>query len=379
VCQSYEQLLCARIINGVGVGVVSPLLYSLVADLTVERDRGKAFGVLCLMQSLGGTIGSAVSTVLAGHRRIDVAGWSIAGWRLSLFGLCVLGVVLSAGLFGLGEDPRQFKASATGVQRPTFAEACAIFRMPTFRVIVAQGCFGNIPWAAWNFATMWLELNCFDNTITAAIVATYSVGQVVGQPLGGYIGDWADRKSRDHGRPLVAVASVAMGIPCVFVFYKLLPVGQGADTLPAIPYIGTALLFGLVMSWTLSGVNAPIYSEIVPPAHRTLVFGMDAAVEGSVGALGAPIAGWMALHMFHYDTAQDGSLGSDSCQDGSLSVSDGSDSQQCDVANANALGQAIMWTMMLPWCVCCLIYCLLLRTYKHDRLPQMGTEAPLLQ
>ena len=42
--QSYHQLLVVRAINGVGVGIVSPLLYSLVADTTAEADRGGAFG-----------------------------------------------------------------------------------------------------------------------------------------------------------------------------------------------------------------------------------------------------------------------------------------------------------------------------------------------
>eukprot|EP01051_Picozoa_sp_SAG22_P016388 SAG22_NODE_2306_length_2735_cov_3.036798_1_plen_44_part_10 len=36
------------------------------------------------------------------------------------------------------------------------------------------------------------------------------------------------------------------------------------------------------------------------------MYGMDAAVEGSAGAFGAPIAGWLALHVFHYNTAAAG-------------------------------------------------------------------------
>ena len=37
------------------------------------------------------------------------------------------------------------------------------------------------------------------------------------------------------------------------------------------------------MSWTLAGTNAPIFAEIVPASKRTLVYGMDAAIEGSAG------------------------------------------------------------------------------------------------
>ena len=55
--------------------------------------------------------------------------------------------------------------------------------------------------AAWNFSTLWLELNCFDNTQAATIVALYTVGQAIGQPFGGWLGDVWARRSPDYGRP----------------------------------------------------------------------------------------------------------------------------------------------------------------------------------
>ena len=116
----------------------------------------------------------------------------------------------------------------------------------------------------------------------------------------------------------------------------LLPEGDGNELgAAALSYVALAFSFGFAMSWTLAGTNAPIYAEIVPPAQRTLVYGMDAALEGSAGAFGAPIAGWMALHVFHYNTAAAGP--------GSGSGGDG-----CDPANAHSLGRAVVWTMMVP-------------------------------
>jgi len=163
------------------------------------------------------------------------------------------------------------------------------------------------------------------------------------------------------------VLSVGLGIPCVFAFFVLLPQGQEGELGAAVPYIALAFAFGFAMSWTLAGTNAPIYSEIVPPAQRTLVFGMDAAFEGTAGSFGAPIAGWVAQHVFNYDTdAADAS-----------SAGGG-----CDLANAHSLGRAVTWTMMVPWAICMAIYCLLLVTYKKDRLRKPagdGLGRPLLQ
>jgi hypothetical protein len=100
-------------------------------------------------------------------------------------------------------------------------------------------------------------------------------------------------------------------------------------------------------------------------------------VEGSAGALGAPIAGWVAQHIFHFNTAAASSAASAS----------GGGGGSCDLSNAHSLGRAVAWTMMVPWGICCVIYCLLLVTYKRDKarlLKENGkasaeSTTPLLQ
>ena len=353
--------------QGVGVGIVNPILFSLVADMTIESERGTAYGILCFTQSMGGTVGGWLSTVISAHSSVQLLpGFSVAGWRVSCFGLCLTGTLLGLAMMCFGRDPKPIDDD-DGNERPTLAAHIKVLRIPTFQVIVAQGCFGNLPWAAWNFSTLWLELNCFSNTMAATIVASYTFAQAVGQPFGGWLGDWWARRSPDYGRPLLSVLSVGLGIPCVFAFFVLLPQGQEGELGAAVPYIALAFAFGFAMSWTLAGTNAPIYSEIVPPAQRTLVFGMDAAFEGTAGSFGAPIAGWVAQHVFNYDTdAADAS-----------SAGGG-----CDLANAHSLGRAVTWTMMVPWAICMAIYCLLLVTYKKDRLRKPagdGLGRPLLQ
>eukprot|EP01046_Picozoa_sp_COSAG06_P000335 COSAG06_NODE_9_length_37879_cov_13.349735_15_plen_491_part_00 len=284
--QTYEELLYMRAANGVGVGIIFPLLFSLIADMNPEDSRGKAFGILCFTQSLGGTIGGWLSTVISAQSHVQLLPGvpAVAGWRVSCFGLCAVGIVL--GLLMLlcgGGDPRPIDGDhhsskePAAQARPTLADHLKIVKIPTFQVIVAQGCFGNLPWAAWNFATLWLELNCFSNTMAATIVATYTFAQAIGQPFGGWLGDWWAARSPNYGRPLLAIVSVGLGIPCVFGFFILLPQGDGNALAAAVPYIGVAFVFGFAMSWTLAGTNAPIYSEIVPVEQRTLVYGLDNA------------------------------------------------------------------------------------------------------
>ena len=92
--QTYEELLYMRAANGVGVGVIFPLLFSLIADMNPEDSRGKAFGLLCLTQSLGGTIGGWLSTVISAQSHVQLLPgvpavaawlaclllWSLRGW-----------------------------------------------------------------------------------------------------------------------------------------------------------------------------------------------------------------------------------------------------------------------------------------------------------
>jgi hypothetical protein len=42
-----------------------------------------------------------------------------------------------------------------------------VTRVRTFQIIIAQGAFGNIPWAALPFMTLWLELSCFSHAEAA--------------------------------------------------------------------------------------------------------------------------------------------------------------------------------------------------------------------
>jgi hypothetical protein len=79
-----------------------------------------------------------------------------------------------------------------------------VARVRTFQIIIAQGAFGNIPWAALPFLTLWLELSCFSHSEAAALVLAFNIGTAFGGLLGGTIGDLAAKRSPDHGRVYVA-------------------------------------------------------------------------------------------------------------------------------------------------------------------------------
>jgi MFS family permease len=57
--------------------------------------------------------------------------------------------------------------STTSSRDQIWAEMRLVTRVRTFQIIIAQGAFGNIPWAALPFMTLWLELSCFSHAEAA--------------------------------------------------------------------------------------------------------------------------------------------------------------------------------------------------------------------
>ena len=55
----------------------------------------------------------------------------------------------------------------------------SILCLPTFLVIIGQGIFGTAPWFAFSYLTMWLELNCFENSEAASIYAFFNLGTAI--------------------------------------------------------------------------------------------------------------------------------------------------------------------------------------------------------
>jgi len=110
-------------------------------------------------------------------------------------------------------------------------------------------------------------------------------------------------------------------------------------------------------------------AEVVPPAHRNLVFAMNRCFEGAPAAFGAPMVGWIAEQWFGYHglaTTSEGCSGHD-CQE---------DSGMSDMQKAEALGSAMFVMTAVPWGLCALVFACLHLTYPRDRRRVAARRAP---
>jgi MFS family permease len=91
----------ARGFNGVGLALVLPAMFSLVADYSDETTRGTAFGWLQMASRLGAMVGGSLGVMLAPTTFLGVA-----GWRLPFHIVALFSIALAVSTWFLASDPR---------------------------------------------------------------------------------------------------------------------------------------------------------------------------------------------------------------------------------------------------------------------------------
>ena len=305
--------------------------------------------------------------------------------------------------------PAPFSQVLRRYLQDTLAALHAVARIPSFRVVVAQGVMGSMPWNAMLFATLWLQLLGFTDVAAGALAALFAASCAFGSLLGGFVGDAAARKTAARrpkgssvgsgssgsssvggvGRVAVAQLSVAASIPLAVLLLRVLPssgpcrcqenvggvvVGRlfphgaassaNAACSPrsarcAAAFALVIAVMGLFSSWCGSN-NSAVFAEIVPAELRSSVYAFDRSFEGAVGALATPLVGVVASKVFGFKGALAGAPSSSSSSSGSSS------SSPLNLSQANALGSALVVCCVVPWAMCLAAYTLLYRFYPLD-------------
>lgn len=356
--QHFQQVAFWRAINGFGLAIVIPALQSFIADSYKDGSRGAGFGFLSLVGSIGGIGGGVLATVMAGHEY-----WDMPGWRCSFLIMALLSLVIGFLVFMFVVDPGRpslsTHASDDNLERaslvgkgtsamPVWRESCsamrAIMKVQTFQIIVLQGIVGTLPWTAMVFFTMWFELIGFDNKSSAVLNSLFAVGCASGSLLGGLIADRLSQFYPDTGRIMCAQFSAFMGIP--FSYFLLNCIPQTVDNWTTFAW--TLFFMGLTISWCATCANNPMFAEVVPPKHRTMIYAFDRAFEGSFASFAAPAVGILTEKIYGYDSKSASSL-------------------HGSAPEALALSRGLLTMMVLPFALCSLFYTPLYFVFKRDR------------
>lgn len=346
-------LMVVRLFNGLFIASLTPLTQTFVVDHVAAERRGSFFGYMGAAQAVGSILCTTVTTYIASMRFQGVA-----GWRLSSFAVGTLSICMSFFVRAVMEDGNKAALQAKKVGRTrglcemfgeVFANLSRHWTVPTFRIIIYQGVFGSIPWRAFGFEQMFLLYVGFSRSQISLLTLACAPIRIFGSTIGGYVGDWASRQSRDHGRPWTALFSVASGIPCVVVMLTVLPARVG----PSLTwYIILYYIFYATATWCGSGVNRPILNDVVDPTCRASIIAWDAAIEGLFAStLGMPFLGFIADACFGYTPTK---------------VEVAGMPPALQQHNFEAIRNAMLVMMVTPWVLCFLLYMGLHFTYKSD-------------
>ncbi|KAG0484097.1 hypothetical protein HPP92_012181 [Vanilla planifolia] len=200
---------------------------------------------------------------------------------------------------------------------------------------------------------MWFELIRFDNKSSAALISIFAISCAGGSFLGGFFGDRVSKLYPDSGRIMCAQFSAFMGIPFSLILLVLIP--MSVDSWKA--YAVTLFLMGSTISWCATSANNPMFAEVVPAKHRTMIYAFDRAFEGSFSSFAAPAVGLLAERVYGYDSTI-------------------ANSSNSSVHQAAALSRGLLTMMTVPFGLCVLFYTPLYVVFKRDRdsVKMVGTK-----
>jgi MFS family permease len=345
-------LVVCRALNGIGLSVINPIAFTILSDLYPDAQRGKAFGLLALSASVGSTLSSVAATVAAARTFGSLSGWRVAFIVAGMVSACLVPAVLSI------PEPSQPRAQAPGAR----SGACAglrlisrsVWRNRTLQVITLQGLFGNIPWQAFNFLTLWLLYLGQPDALAAAVANVFRVGTAVGGLAGGLLSDMCHAHSAAHGRVFLVQAADAARLPLVYLLFRG---GSAAERAPgrsaAGRIVGSLLLMGLFAP--VVGIsNRAILAEASPASARASTLAFNAALEGIFASLvGGPLVGVLAERAFGYRLPERGS---------SVAQMD----EATRSRNADALGSSLCALTIVPWTICLILYTFVHCTFARD-------------
>ncbi|XP_010936982.1 uncharacterized protein [Elaeis guineensis] len=357
--QHFGQVAIWRAINGFGLAIVIPALQSFIADSYMDGLRGTGFGMLSLVGSIGGIGGGVLATVMAGQEF-----WGLPGWRCAFIMMASLSLLIGCLVYmfvidprrttpiayGANEDAKRTSLVSKGRVRPpsvwsdSWLAMRSVMKVQTFQIIVLQGIVGSLPWTSMVFFTMWFELIGFDHNSSAALNSLFAIGCATGSLVGGLIADRLSKFYPDTGRIMCAQFSALMGIPCSWILLVVIP--QSVNSWNA--FAAILFLMGFTISWCATCANNPMFAEVVPLKHRTMIYAFDRAFEGSFSSFAAPAVGYVTEKIYGYDSK-------------SLSLVNGS------AQGAYALSRGLLTMTVIPFGLCCLFYSPLYVIFKRDR------------
>jgi predicted MFS family arabinose efflux permease len=258
---SFGLLIAARIVAGVGSGVIFPNSNATVADTFPFRERGRAIAAVIGMNTMASVVGIPIGGIVA----------ELTSWRVSLaiVGVCAL-------LAALVVQLKLPNAQGTNREARIRALYALIVRDRSAIAIIAASFLGALYWFTWaTYLVVFFQRTfALSEGVASTVALTQGVGVIIGSQIGGRLGD-------RFGHRLIVASTVSTSAALLFLVTNL--------PLPLVAVAALNLLLSAVIGARFATNNA-LLSEQVPEARGTML-----ALSGSVASMavvvGATVGG----------------------------------------------------------------------------------------
>jgi MFS family permease len=296
LAQDFVQLLLLYGLGVLGTVAAEPISNGMVGDLFKANERGKVYGTMRSITSLGSIVIGPLLGQLANFPNND-------GWRIGMFlmgGLAVLNGLLTWWLvpnIQPSESPEENSPAAAQDGTPTAVVPDEKFRLahvphllaiPTVALLGVQLIFiTSLVLFAFQ-VTFLVDVRHYKTDEATILTAVFFAGFTVSSFLGGLLGDWAARKNPGGGRimlmQLYLIAFAVMSFLAMQIDWSSKP----------LEYV-IWLVFGLVGSLGFSGAVLPMVSTVILPQYRSTAFALlFSFVQGALAALLSLVLGNLA-------------------------------------------------------------------------------------
>jgi predicted MFS family arabinose efflux permease len=273
VAPTFETLIAARAIAGVGGSLIFPNANALVGDLFAYRERGRAMSTVIGFNTMASVVGVPVAGVVA----------EASSWRVSVGLVGVIAIVAGVGLAVFLRPTRTNINSDRiwAMYRLILSNASAV-------AAIISSFLGSLYWFTWiTYLVVFFQHTYGLSQGTASTYSlTLGLGVLVGSQIGGRLGDRIGHKR------VVAGAIVGSGL-ILLVLTNAPP--------PLLAAAAMNLLLSAVIGARFA-TNTSLLTEQVPEARGTL-FAFSSATAALATVAGATIGG------FFIDTIGFGAIG----------------------------------------------------------------------
>ncbi|MCE7985439.1 MAG: MFS transporter [Caldilinea sp. CFX5] len=272
LAENFPQLLILYTIGVIGTVAGEPIANGLLANLFEDEERGKAYGAI---RSIG-SLGSLVLTPFVGQlANVE------DGWRYGMYIMGAMSVFSGLLILLLVKEPQRKHTLAADPDLGGFkwADALLLFKTRTVLLLAGNLLFITSLVLFAFFVTYFVDVRGWATADAVMLFTTFMAGFTLSSFLGGILGDWFDQRYGPKGR--IILMQLYLAAFALFSFAALqIDWGHGL-----VLYV-VLFLFGLIGSIGFSGVVLPMVAAVVPQELSATAFAvLFALIQGLISAL----------------------------------------------------------------------------------------------